>query len=140
MSKAPPLGAEVEPEAHHLSRPLVPFGRCRKELALPGETSSSQSPLCFVSARRRRKLRFASLLVLSPRRHKLHILRFRLWRKLIHFAAAPFPTKAQLMWGPQLSASLGFGGGPIFLPSYPAIFYAAYGRLHLVFKPGGLHL
>lgn len=75
----------------------------------------------------------------GPRRHKLHILRFRLWRKLIHFAVAPFPTKAQLLWGPQLSASLGFGGGPIFLPSYPAIFYAAYGRLHLVFKPGGLH-
>ena len=38
MSEAPPLGAEAEPEAHPLSRPLVPFGRCRKELALPGET------------------------------------------------------------------------------------------------------
>ena len=37
-----------------------------------------------------------------PRRHKLHILRFRLWRKLIHSAAAPFPTKALLLRGPSV--------------------------------------
>ena len=39
-----------------------------------------------------------------PRRRKLHILRFRRWRKLIHSAAAPLPTK---------TAVLGFCGGPI---------------------------
>ena len=64
-----------------------------------------------------------------PRRHKLHILRFRLWRKLIQFAVAPFPTNAQLLWGPQLSASLGFGGGPIFCRPNLSHFCAAYGRL-----------
>ena len=39
MSKAPPLGAEVEPEANPLSRPLVPFGRRRKELGPEAEIS-----------------------------------------------------------------------------------------------------
>ena len=39
MSEAPPLGAEVEPEANPLSRPLVPFGRRRKELGPEAETS-----------------------------------------------------------------------------------------------------
>ena len=66
MSKAPPLGAAAEPEVHPLSGLLVPFGPGQKELGLEAETSSSQSPLCFVSTQGRRKLRFASLLLLSP--------------------------------------------------------------------------
>ena len=49
VSEAPPLGAEAEPEAHPLSRPLVPFGRFRKELALRrnlGRTISGAYPAC----------------------------------------------------------------------------------------------
>ena len=38
----------------------------------------------------------------APRRHKLHITRFRLRRKLAHFAAPPFPTvKGTLPRGPR---------------------------------------
>ena len=42
------------------------FLRAQKVGRPGGETPSSQSPLCSVSAQERRKLRFASLLVLSP--------------------------------------------------------------------------
>ena len=42
------------------------FLRVQKVGRPGGETSSSQSPLCFVSAQGRRKLRFAPLLLLSP--------------------------------------------------------------------------
>ena len=68
----------------------------------------------------------------GPRRRKVRSVSFppKGGENSTRSLAPPFPTEP---------ASLGFGGGPIFLPSYPAIFYAAYGRLHLVFKPGGLH-
>ena len=97
------------------SRPERAKGRPRSPGFSPPENprSSSQSPLGSVSANRTAKTTSAPLLVLSPRRHKLHILRFRLWRKLIHSAAAPLPTKALLLRGPQRSASLGFCGAPL---------------------------
>ena len=49
MSKAPPLGAEAEPEAHPLSVSLVSFCTSRKKLALRrnlGRTIRGALPVC----------------------------------------------------------------------------------------------
>ena len=58
-----------------------------------GRNSSSQSPLCFVSAQGRRKLRFASLLLLSP-------------PNPLRWASAGAPKKG-------LPAPAETGGGPV---------------------------
>ena len=102
----------VEPEANPLSRPLVPFGRCRKELGPQAETSSSQSPLSFVSAQGRRKLHPLPCSS-SP----------RVATSSISFASASgessstplrllSPQKPCFCGGPNYPLTLGFGGGP----------------------------
>ena len=91
-------------------RAFAYFSPVRKVGRPGGETSSSQSPLCFVSAQGRRKLRFTSLLLLSP-------------PNPLRWASAGAPKKG-------LPAPAGTGGGPVVV-----LWGAAAGRGSYFFIP-----
>ena len=57
------------------------------------------------------------------RRRKLRITRFRLRRKLVHYAAPPLPTRP---------ASLGSRGGPFRGKALKGVAYDFEGRLYLL--------
>ena len=77
-------------------------------------TAASSSQAAYRSACRKRQASFTPLLVLSPRRRKRHIPRFRRKAKARSFCCGSSPRERRSAFrGVPGFASLGFGGAPI---------------------------
>ena len=105
--------ARATQERNRTAEPASNYSQIRWVIELHRRrTSSSQA--AYRSACRKRQASFTPLLVLSPRRRKRHIPRFRRKAKARSFCCGSSPRERRSAFrGVPGFASLGFGGAPI---------------------------